>query len=309
MNEQYNSGGQFPPAGQTAYPHPPGETISSAPGPIPQNRYAYPQPYNRYGDGAPNLFDDHRPYEGGIPVRCPKCGYTAASRFCGGCGLDLSTVYTISDSHPGQVYVVNYGMSYYPASYGSSPGTGYPAASNGYPSPNGGYRPDTSRSFNSSPMPLSPPSIPVTPIAYAPKKHSTKRTVLWICGLCLLFIVIFIVSCFFFQGLFQRNQAAGNPIPNTPPNGPITSPNQEYYRPEGISLEEYNQLKTGMSYARVSAIIGGDGQVVTQGENIDGKSYTIYGWYGETSPSVSVYVTIVDDKVTEISNEGLTDGE
>ena len=180
MNEQYNSNGQFPPAGQSPYANQRGIIPPPPERPL-QNQYGHPcpQPYNRYGDGAPNLFDDHRPYEGGLPVCCPKCGYTAVSRFCGRCGLDLSTVYTVSDSHPGQVYVVNYGVPNTQASYIPSSGAGYSSIPSG-------YGPETEQSFASMPT---PPSIPITPLAYAHKRHSAKRTALWICGLCLLFIV------------------------------------------------------------------------------------------------------------------------
>lgn len=50
--------------------------------------------------------------------------------------------------------------------------------------------------------------------------------------------------------------------------------NQSKYNSPYISLEEYNQIKLGMSYSQVVSIIGGKGDAVT--EYGDTKIY-IYG--------------------------------
>lgn len=73
---------------------------------------------------------------------------------------------------------------------------------------------------------------------------------------------------------------------------------------EGISAEEYQKLSIGMSYAQVSAIIGGDGSPIESGENAYGKPYYIYGWKSETNQNAAVYIAFIDDAVSEISVDG-----
>lgn len=87
------------------------------------------------------------------------------------------------------------------------------------------------------------------------------------------------------------------------PETPTLSPSMNVNR-EGVSTEEYQKLSIGMTYAQISAIIGGDGSLVGSGENAYGKSYYIYGWKGETNQNAVVYITFVDDAVSEISVDG-----
>ena len=87
------------------------------------------------------------------------------------------------------------------------------------------------------------------------------------------------------------------------PETPTLSPSMNVNR-EGVSTEEYQKLSIGMTYAQISAIIGGDGSLVESGENAYGKAYYIYGWKGETNQNAVVYITFVDDAVSEISVDG-----
>ena len=79
------------------------------------------------------------------------------------------------------------------------------------------------------------------------------------------------------------------------PETPTLSPSMNVNR-EGVSTEEYQKLSIGMTYAQISAIIGGDGSLVESGENAYGKAYYIYGWKGETNQNAVVYITFVDDE-------------
>ncbi|MEQ2441707.1 hypothetical protein [Solibaculum intestinale] len=52
--------------------------------------------------------------------------------------------------------------------------------------------------------------------------------------------------------------------------------------PEGISLEEYEKIDTGMSISQVKKIVGGNGEQI--GETKDGQVYTYtYKYQGEKS--------------------------
>jgi len=81
---------------------------------------------------------------------------------------------------------------------------------------------------------------------------------------------------------------------------------EDYYYPSGISPEEYRQIEIGMSYARVSAIIGGDGEIVESSQTLKEEVYYTYVWYGEENPYAAAYITFTDGAVTAIENEGIT---
>ena len=70
--------------------------------------------------------------------------------------------------------------------------------------------------------------------------------------------------------------------------------------PNGVSNAEFAQLKEGMDYAEISAIIGGDGQVVAQ----EGASFTAV-WIGEYRPSAIISIDFEEGIATSIEQEGL----
>lgn len=83
--------------------------------------------------------------------------------------------------------------------------------------------------------------------------------------------------------------------------------------PEGISLEEYKQISTGMSRSRVRDIIGGGGEKI--GETKDGNKYTYtYKYQGETSgyaiivygADYSGFYADLSQEVISMENHGLT---
>lgn len=286
MNEQYQS----PPPGRD------GEFSNASPPPAPPGVFpqgypgVYPAfPYGAYQTGNANLFDDAVPYQGGTPVRCPRCGNVVNTRICGFCGTDMAAFYQVNPSNPGQVTAIRQT-------------TGGSVFQPGPPVPPPGANGAAYSYYGHL------PAVPVGPVSGEGEygKPRRRNVVLLVCGLCLLFIIIFAASSLLFRNMFNQ-QNSDNPtrIPNV--GGGQTSPSSEYYHPEGVSLEEYRKIEIGMSYGRVSTIIGGDGQAVSQGEDIQGNAYIIWGWYGEDSPDAAVYITFTDDRVSEISNVGLTD--
>lgn len=74
--------------------------------------------------------------------------------------------------------------------------------------------------------------------------------------------------------------------------------------PNGISIAEYRALTLGMTYAEVSALIGGDG---TPQYNSDGTvlSYDMLAWLGEYNTSAYVILTFEDQILVSVQQEGL----
>lgn len=69
-----------------------------------------------------------------------------------------------------------------------------------------------------------------------------------------------------------------------------TTSNKSKYNSPYISLEEYNQIKIGMAYSQVVAIIGGEGEAV--GEYGNSKMYI---WNAEASSGMeNVVMTFVN---------------
>lgn len=75
----------------------------------------------------------------------------------------------------------------------------------------------------------------------------------------------------------------------------------EYFFAGGISKTEYNKLEIGMSYALASFIIGGDGDLVNTGENLQKKTYYTYRWFSEIDVNLIYFITFVDDEINEIT--------
>lgn len=73
--------------------------------------------------------------------------------------------------------------------------------------------------------------------------------------------------------------------------------------PNGISLEEYRQLAIGMTYAEVSAMIGGDG-IPMMSETSASDTLDLV-WIGEYNASVYVTMTFADQQLIQVKQDGL----
>lgn len=78
-----------------------------------------------------------------------------------------------------------------------------------------------------------------------------------------------------------------------------TSDDSEY-----ITMEEYNQIETGMSYEQVKEIIGSAGEVSSQVES-GGYKIVIITWYGNGVAGSNANVTFTNDEVTAKAQVGL----
>lgn len=77
------------------------------------------------------------------------------------------------------------------------------------------------------------------------------------------------------------------------------SNNSEY-----ITKDEFNQIKTGMSYDEVCEIIGSAG-TLSSSVSSNGISISIYTWYGGGMAGANANVTFTNDSVTGKAQVGL----
>lgn len=212
----------------------------------------------------------------GAPAYCPRCGSIAAGRFCSACGWDLAV------GQPGAPVpppYVPYPQQPYPQN-GGYPPPAYPAyPAYGYGSPNyaGG-------------------------IPYQKQSH---RTVWLVCGLIVLFAALLAGILFLCSSLVNNLDIRDLPT-SSGDFGGYESPSQDggYYLPQGISDAELAEILPGMSYGLVTQIIGGEGTIIEEGVNAEGKSYAIYGWPSEDDYYAAVYITFTEGRATEITTEG-----
>lgn len=73
---------------------------------------------------------------------------------------------------------------------------------------------------------------------------------------------------------------------------------------EYITLAEYNQIKSGMSYDEVKEIIGSEGSL-TSSVTFNGITIQIYTWYGNGITGSNANVTFTNDSVTGKAQVGL----
>lgn len=73
---------------------------------------------------------------------------------------------------------------------------------------------------------------------------------------------------------------------------------------EYITMEEYNSIKTGMSYNEVKDVVGSSGEVSSQVE-MNGIKIVIITWYGNGVAGSNANVTFTNDEVTAKAQVGL----
>lgn len=73
---------------------------------------------------------------------------------------------------------------------------------------------------------------------------------------------------------------------------------------EYITMDEYNQIETGMTYEEVQKIVGGTGEVSVQSETA-GIKIIIVTWYGNGVAGSNANVTFTNNEVTTKAQVGL----
>lgn len=92
--------------------------------------------------------------------------------------------------------------------------------------------------------------------------------------------------------------AAGAPAPSeqAPPAPPANDP--------GISASEFKALQTGMTQAQASAIVGSEGEVISENE-IAGTRTVMVQWEGETGFGANANAMFQNGKLIQKSQFGL----
>lgn len=73
---------------------------------------------------------------------------------------------------------------------------------------------------------------------------------------------------------------------------------------EYITKDEYNQIKTGMSYDEVKQIVGSEGSLSST-VSMNGITVEIYTWYGNGPAGSNANVTFTNNAVTGKAQVGL----
>lgn len=73
---------------------------------------------------------------------------------------------------------------------------------------------------------------------------------------------------------------------------------------EYITMDEFNQIETGMSYDEVKQIIGSSGEVSSEVES-NGIRIVIITWYGNGTAGSNANVTFTNNEVTAKAQVGL----
>jgi len=129
---------------------------------------------------------------------------------------------------------------------------------------------------------------------YPRKKSKTG----FIITIVVVVFVALIVGISIFAGAFLKNDNSGN--------GNVyrdETLKKDGIIPNGVSDDEFKLIKTGMSYAQISSIIGGDGFLSNQGETPLGENFNTFQWISETNSEKFYYITFINDASTEITVE------
>ncbi len=103
-------------------------------------------------------------------------------------------------------------------------------------------------------------------------------------NLAIALLILLVVACACPKNDNQNDRAAAPPSANTS-NTPAKTPVTAKSTPEatkdtaGVTIENFNKLKTGMRYEDVVKILGSEGTVVSENE-IGGYKTTMYQWKG-----------------------------
>lgn len=120
-------------------------------------------------------------------------------------------------------------------------------------------------------------------------------------GLFLLLLLVAVVSFFLGmgqQGSFSQQEEVSSAAQQVQPSTGV------YWDPQGISPQEFAQLHTGMTYAQISAIIGGDAYQTTVPDA--SGSYSA-AWQGQNNPEAVLTVRFVNGQAVDLQQSGLTE--
>lgn len=103
----------------------------------------------------------------------------------------------------------------------------------------------------------------------------------------------------FMMLLSPDNNNTTAPVNQVPQNNVDQTDFTEY-----ITLEEFNQVRNGMTYRQVTGAIGSDG-VLSSSYNSNGYDFAIYSWEGYGDMGANANITFENGKVTGKAQFGL----
>ncbi len=149
-----------------------------------------------------------------------------------------------------------------------------------------------------SPVQDSSPPSDAAPVALPEKKRRWPKLLL----LFLLLLLVAVIS--FFLGMGQQIGFFQEEDVSSSAEETQSSSTSSYYNAQGVSSEEFAQLHTGMTYAQISAIIGGDAYQTTV-PDVSG-SYSA-AWLGQDDPDAVLTVRFVNGQAVDLQQSGLTE--
>lgn len=87
-------------------------------------------------------------------------------------------------------------------------------------------------------------------------------------------------------------------------NNTVINTIDTYYESLYITMAEFNQIQTGMTYDEVVAIVGSPGEVVST-STVGGYTVTMVSWYGDSYSGANANVTFSNGEVTAKAQVGL----
>lgn len=202
-----------------------------------------------------------------VPLPCPRCGMFGTESFCKQCGLDLVAYYQ-AQSEPNQFQQQNKSFQNEQYSYSNVP------------------------QYSQY-------------VQYQTQFARPKARIANVISVILL-IALAVLLAISIPLIVFSNINSKKVLPNITDkySDPFINSSSIATR-NGISIGEYDELKLGMSYAHVSAIIGCDGVLSDSGKLPQGTEFYTYTWFGDPNSDAIVHVTFKDDVVSEIMEVGL----
>ena len=275
--------------------------------------------YNPYNDGSP---ESRQPYNGGFNTVCNHCHHVVNQRYCPFCNNDLSNIYTVADAKFTMDKYLNSNPNYNYSNYYTQPNPYQQQNQYNQPNPyqqqnqynqpnpyqqqNQYTQPNPYQQQNqyTQPNPYQQQNQYTQPNlyqqVYRPVKKPKEKTVITKNGIALgismavLFVVVFVSTMIILYSITDHSQS---PTVNTHQQQTEIDLNNN---PAGVSKAELAKLKSGMSYAQVSAIIGGDGLPTKSHQNSLKQDVIIYWWPYEDDNSAGILITFTDEQLTSI---------
>ena len=87
-------------------------------------------------------------------------------------------------------------------------------------------------------------------------------------------------------------------------DGTVKNTIDSYYESLYITMAEFNQIQTGMTYEEVVAIVGSPGEIIST-STVAGYTVTMISWYGDAYSGANANVTFSNGEVTAKAQIGL----